>query len=91
MFVGAVRVPQSVPQHLPRSGFRVHGLDLYPRLGDRPERGRLPVRLRALFPHHRVELVVVLVAEHKAHVVVVDVGVHEERALEVDAAKRIVT
>lgn len=91
LFVRTVRVPQGVAQHLPRPGFGVHGLDLYARFGHGPERRRLPVRLRALLPHDRVELVVVLVAKHEAHVVVVDVGVHEERALEVDAAERVVT
>lgn len=91
LFVSTLCVPQRIPQHLSRSSFRMHGLDLYSRFGDRSERSRLPVRLSAFFPHDGVELVIVLVTEHEAHVVVINVGVHEKRAFEVYTAKRIVT
>ena len=65
--------------------------DLYSRFRYSSERCRLPVCLRAFFPHHCIKLVIVLVTEHKAYVVVINVGVHEECTFKVDATERVVT
>lgn len=85
------RVPQGVSEELPRAGTRLDGLQLYARLGGRPEGSRLPVCLSRLLPHNDVEAAAVLVAEHEAGVVVVRVGVDEERAAEIDATELSVT
>ena len=87
--VRVARVPQGVPHHLARARVRLHQLQLDARLRHRPEGRGLPVRLRVLLPHHRVELVVVLVAEDEADVVVIDLRVDKESSFEVNAAKPV--
>lgn len=68
LVLGVTGVPQGVPHHLSRAGGRVDQLELNPWFGHSPERCRLPVRLRVLFPHDRVELLVALVtAEQEAN------------------------
>ena len=55
-------VPEGVAHHLAGPRVRVDHLQLNAGLGHGAERSRSPVRLRPLLPHHRVELLVVLVA-----------------------------
>ena len=71
------------------SRVRLDQLQLDAGLGHGPEGSGLPVGLGVLLPHHRVELVVVLVGEDEAHVVVIDLGVHKESSLEVDSSKPV--
>lgn len=50
----------------------------------------LPVRLLPLFPHHDVELAIVLVTEDEASVVIVDLRVDVEGTAEVHAAESVI-
>lgn len=55
-------VPQSIPHHLSWSGCRSDELELDARFCHGSEGRRLPVRLRLLLPHHRIEIGIILVA-----------------------------
>lgn len=71
-------VPKGVSHVGAWSCVRFDQFNLYSRLGHCSERGRLPISLLVLFPHHRVEFLIVLVAENDPHIVIVNLGVHEK-------------
>merc|ERR1712002_408505 len=89
--VSIARVPKGISHHLPWTCFRLYQFELNAWLCHCPKRCRLPVGLRVFLPHHRVELVVVLIAEDETHIVVVNLRVDKEGALEIDAAEPMKT
>merc|ERR1719184_603156 len=82
-------VPQRVPHHLSRPRVRLNQLQLDAWFSHCPEWCRLPVSLSVLLPHHRVELIVVLVAEDEPDIVVINFSVNKEGSLKVDAPKPV--
>lgn len=84
-----VLVPESVSQHLARSGRGLDELQLNSGIAIGAERSRLPVGLLALLPANDVEVSVVLIGEDEAHEIVVIVVVDVKRSFEVDATELI--
>ena len=64
----SVLLDQGIKVRSTWTSFRLHHLELYARLGHRPEWGGLPVGLGVLFPHDGVELVVVLTRKDRSAV-----------------------
>jgi len=84
-----VLVPESVSEHLARSGRGLDELQLNPGIAIGAERSRPPVGLFALLPANDVEVAVVLIGKNEAHEVVVIVVVDVERSFKVDAIELI--
>lgn len=82
-------MPQTVSQHLARSGLGIDESQSDARIAHRAKRGAQPVDLIPFLPGDDVESTIVLVGEYESHVIVVRVVVDIEGALVIDTAENV--
>lgn len=82
-------VPQSVPQHVPWTSFRLDHLNLHTRFSRGDEGRTHPERLVGFLPCHQHESAIALVVEYDACNVVIHSSINKQSAVELDTGEYI--
>jgi len=82
-------MPETISEHLARSGFGLNESQYNPRIRFGAEWGWFPIYLLALFPGNNIKMSIILVGKDEACEIVIVVIIDVESSFEVDATQHV--